>query len=100
MKTSDYEPNKILGMIIKSYVVDILPITCSGKRTFSHDSWGETDKMIMDKVLTDERATAYASNIEDINYWWSDCKECNWYKSKRMILSDVRLSIQNITECY
>ena len=99
MKTSDYEPYRILGMIIKSYIVYISQITCSGKRTFSHDSWPEMDKMVLDKVLTDERATAYLTDIYDINYWWSDCKECNWYKSKRMILSDVRLSIQNIIEC-
>ena len=56
------------------------------------------DKMVLDKVLSDERTTAYASDIEDINYWWLDCKECNWYKSKRTILSEARLSIQNIIE--
>ena len=65
-------------------------ITCSGERTFSHDSWGETDKMILDKVLTDERTTAYATTIEDINRWWLECKECNWYKSEQSILSEAR----------
>ena len=79
-------------------IVDISPL--SGERTVTHDSWGESDKMVLDKVLTDERATAYASTIWDINRWWSDCKDCNWYKSEQMILSEARLSIQNITECY
>ena len=81
------------------YFVDISSVTCSGKRTVSHDSWSETDKMILDKVLTDERSAAYVTTIDDINLLWSDCKECNWYKSKRMILSDVRLSMQNNIEC-
>ena len=71
-------------------------ITCLAQRTFSHDSWSETDKMVLDKVLTDERSTAYATDISDINIWWLECKECNWYKSKQIILSDVRLSIQII----
>ena len=71
-------------------------ITCSGKRTVSHDSWSETDKMVLDKVLSDERTTAYASDIEDITYWWSDCKDCNWYKSRQTILSEARLSILNM----
>ena len=82
------------------YFVDISPITCSGTRTVSYDSWRETDKMILDKVLTDERTTAYASTIEDINTWWSDCKDCNWYKSEQNILSEARLSIQNLIKCY
>ena len=56
--------------------------------------------MVLDKVLSDERTTAYASDIEDINYYWSECKECNWYKSKRTILSEARVSIQNIIEFY
>ena len=68
-------------------------ITCSGQRTFSHDSWGETEKMILDKVLTNERTTAYATTINDINRWWLECKECNWYKSKQSILSEARLTI-------
>ena len=59
MKTSDYQPYRILGIIIKCmYIIDISPVTCSGKRTVSHDSWGETDKMVLDKVLTDERSAA------------------------------------------
>ena len=50
-------------------------------------------KMVLDKVLSDERTYAYASDIEDITYWWSDCKDCNWYKSRDMVLSEARLSI-------
>ena len=72
-------------------IVHISLITCSGERTVSHDSWGEADKMILDKVLTDERTAAYATTIDDINQWWLDCKECNWYKSKQTILSEARL---------
>ena len=56
--------------------------------------------MVLDKVLSDERATAYVTDIADINYWWLDCKDCDWYKSKQTILSEARLSIQNIIECY
>ena len=66
---------------------------CSGERTVSHDSWGQADKFILDKVLTDERSAAYASTIEDINIWWLECKECNWYKSKQTILTEARLRI-------
>ena len=95
MKTSPYELYRILGMMLNVNIVHISRITCSGKRTVSHDSWGEMDKMVLDKVLTDERSVAYASSINDINYWWLDCKECNWYKSKQTILSEVRLSIKS-----
>ena len=94
MKTSDYEAYRILGIIlINVNILHISPITCSGERTVSHDSWGQADKFILDKVLTDERSAAYASTISDINSWWLDCKECNWYKSKQTILSEARLSI-------
>ena len=47
--------------------------------------------MINDKVLSDERSTAYATTIGDINIEWSDCKDCDWYKSKQTILSEARL---------
>ena len=92
MKNSDYEAYRILGMIIINVNIISL-ITCSGERTNSHDSWGECDHFIQDKVLSDERSAAYASDIADINRWWLDCKECNWYKSKQTILSEARLSI-------
>ena len=59
--------------------------------------------MVLDKVLSDERTTAYATTIYDITFGLtvknsnvSDCKDCNWYKSKQTILSEARLSIQNI----
>ena len=68
--------------------VDILLLTCSGPRTASADSWDETDRRVMDKVLSDERSFAYVTNIADINDWWLDCKECNWYKSEQTILSE------------
>ena len=90
MKTSDYEPYRIIGMIMKcSYCLYFIK-PCSGQRTFSHDSWGETDKMVLDKVLTDERSAAYVTTIDDINRWWLECKECNWYKSRQSILSEAR----------
>ena len=96
MKTSDYEPYRILGIIIINVnIVHFSLMTCSGKRTVSHDSWAGTDKMILDKVLTEERSAAYATSIDDINLWWLDCKECNWYKSKQTILSGARLLIKN-----
>ena len=96
MKTSDYEAYRILGIIIIIINVNILNIsliTCSGERTVSHDSWGETYKFVLDKVLSDERSAAYASTIARINRGWLDCKECNWYKSEQTILSEARLSI-------
>ena len=92
MKISDYEPYRILGIIIKcSYCTDNLLITCSGERTVSHDSSEERNEMIRGKVLSDERTTAYASTINDINRKWLNCKECDWYKSKQTILSEARL---------
>ena len=41
--------------------------------------------MVLDKVLSDERSTAYAAAIEDINEFWLECNECDWYKSKQTI---------------
>ena len=64
-----------------------------GKRTFSQESQVQTDKMVLDKVLSDDRTAAYVTSIDDINRRWLDCKECNWYKSKQTILSEVRLQI-------
>ena len=68
-------------------------ITFSGERTVSPDSWGEMNKLILDKVLSDERSAAYATTIDDINRIWLECKECNWYKSEQSILSEARISI-------
>ena len=81
----------------QTYLVDISLITCSGARTTSHDSPDKTfqKRLIQDKVLSDERTTAYVTTIQDINKNWLECKECNWYKSKQTILL-VRLSIQII----
>ena len=79
--------------------ISLIIITCSGKRTFAHESWAEADQMILGKVLSDERSAAYATTTADIQKWWLDCKDCNWYKSERTILSEVRLSIRNIIEC-
>ena len=45
--------------------------------------------MVPDKVLSDERSAAYATTIDDINRIWLECKECNWYKSKQTLLSEV-----------
>ena len=80
------------------YVLDIsLIITCLAQRTVSHDdTYTETYRMVYDKVLNDERSTAYVTDIDEINRFLLDCKECNWYKSKQMILSEARLSIQII----
>ena len=96
MKISDYEAYKILGItiiIINVNIVHLSLITSSGERAVSHDSYTEANKFIQDKVLTDERSAAYATTINDINRWWLDCKECNWYKSKQTILSEARLLI-------
>ena len=72
-----------------------LLMICSGERTVSFDSFSETDKMILDKVLSDDRSVAYTSTISDINYYYMECKECNWYKSKHTSLSEARFSTQN-----
>ena len=68
-------------------------ISHTGNRTFSHESWEELDKIIMDKVLSNERTFAYATDSGNLKRWWSDCKECNWYKSEQSILSEARISI-------
>ena len=49
--------------------------------------------MIVDKVLSDERSTAYATDIDNIDKQWLECKGCNWYKSEQTILSEARMSI-------
>ena len=93
MKKSDYEQYRILGTIRKCLYCSYSTYYISGSRTVSPDSWAEIDKIILDKVLSDERSTAYASTVDDINHWYLDCKECNWYKSKQSILSEARLTI-------
>ena len=74
------------------YLVDISLIT-SGVRSFSHTHLGRNYDMVIDKVLSDDRTHAYATTINEINDHWLDCKECNWYKSKQTILSEVISSI-------
>ena len=49
-----------------------------------------TDRIILDKVLSDERTAAYATTIDDINRRWLNCKDCDWYKSKQTIMSEAR----------
>ena len=56
----------------------------------SSDSELSHRMMIFNKVLSDERSFAYASAIHEINRYWLGCKECNWYKSEQIILSEVR----------
>ena len=65
----------------------------SGTKPHVESSRHKTKKMIMEKVLSDERTTAHATSISVINSWFLDCKECNWYKSEQNILSEERLSI-------
>ena len=67
--------------------------TFSAARTVTFPTRGETDKYVQEKVLSDERNTAYATTTDDIQRFWLDCKECNWYKSKETINSEARLSI-------
>ena len=45
--------------------------------------------MINFKVLSDERSTAYATTIDDINTFWLECDKCDWYKSEKTILSEA-----------
>ena len=61
-----------------------------GARTFSEGSQAMTDRIILDKVLSDERTAAYATTIDDINRRWLNCKDCDWYKSKQTIMSEAR----------
>ena len=56
-----------------------------------------TDRIILDKVLSDERTGAYATSIDDINRRWLNCKDCDWYKSKQTIMSEVKLQI---SQCF
>ena len=64
--------------------------------TFSHPHTRSAllnqHKMIREKVLNDERKTAYAETIVGINNFWLDCKECNWYKSEA-VFNEARLVI-------
>ena len=76
------------------YFVHISQIYWSGKRTFSQGTQADTDKVVLDKVLSDERTAAYATSIDEINRQWLDCKECDWYKSKQTIFSEGRLQMQ------
>ena len=69
----------------------------SGERTFSYDDWEETDKVIWEKVLSNERKYAYVTSIDDINEWYLEWG--NWYKSKQIILSEVRILMKIIIEC-
>ena len=69
-----------------------------GKRTFSQESQVQTDKMVLDKVLSDDRTAAYVTSIDDINEWYLEWG--NWYKSKQIILSEVRILMKIIIKCY
>ena len=50
------------------------------------------DKMILDKVLNDDRKTALVETVMIINDYWLDCQECNWYKSEA-VFREARLVI-------
>ena len=76
------------------YFVHISQIYWSGKRTFSQGTQADTDRTVLDKVLSDERTAAYATSIDEINRQWLDCKECDWYKSKETIFSEERMQMQ------
>ena len=89
-KTSDYEPYRILGMNYLLLIFHFIQINCSGKRTVSHNSGAGTRKAVLEKVLSNERTTAYASDIIDIKSKFSDCKDCNWYKSRQTIFREAR----------
>ena len=54
------------------------------------DHWDDTLKVIQDKVLSDERTAA--TTISHINRWWSNCKDCDWYKSTDPVLTEAILS--------
>ena len=57
-------------------------------RNTEEESWQETQKVIFEKVLS-EGTAAYATTILDIKRWWSDCLECDWYKSEDPILTEA-----------
>ena len=64
--------------------------------TFSHPHYRSAvlnqHKMIREKVLNDERKAALATTVQEINYSWLDCKECNWYKADA-VFNEARLGI-------
>ena len=64
--------------------------------TFSHPHYRSAllnqHKMIREKVLNDERKAALATTVQDINFGWLDCKECNWYKADA-VFNEARLGI-------
>ena len=92
MRKSTEETYQTLGIIFKLLVL-ISQTYLLGKRTFSQESQVQTDKMVLDKVLSDDRTAAYVTSIDDINRRWLNCKDCNWYKSKQTIYSEVWLKI-------
>ena len=65
-------------------------ITCSGKRTVSPDHFEKKQKLVIEKVLKEERTHAFATTIDYINTYWKSCKHCTWYKSDDTIVSEVR----------
>ena len=73
--------------------ISLSNLSIIAKRIFSQESQAQTDKMVLDKVLNDDRTAAYATTIDDINRKWLDCKKCNWYKSKQTIMSEARVQI-------
>ena len=87
MKTSEYEPYQILGIIININFLHISLMTCSGERTLFDM------ERVLDKVLSDERTAALVTTIEDIRKYRLLCKDCDWYKSDETILSEARLSL-------
>ena len=116
MENSYSEEYRILSMDINAIFFHLsFTKNCSGKRTIvyggvgsleSHDPWGDTNKIVQDKVLGDKRSAAFAATIWDIQSgafgyfaegWWSECKDCDsWYKSERTVLSEARFYINKI----
>ena len=90
MKASEYEPYRILGIIININFLHISLMTCSGERTLFDRGDGER---VLVKVLSDERTAAFVTTIEEIRNYWLLCKDCDWYKSDETILSEARLSL-------
>ena len=73
-------------------LVIIVVLTFVGERTFTPNSWRETDKMVMDKVLSDERTHAYATTVKEFtdDSRFLGCKNCNWHKSEETFMAEVR----------
>ena len=92
-KSQIWENNSIC-LFSLDLVINVV-LTFVGERTFTPKSVSEMDKMVMDKVLSDERTHAYATTVKEFtdDSRFLGCKNCKWYKSDETFMAEVRYLI-------